>query len=282
MATGPSASGARTSGPAVAGNGYGYGGSGLAVAHAATSAYRSDIGNDATAFVSDVGRLQSDLASGATGAARADELAAQADYDGFRMLESGNTVIASTLDERLTDVAPGQTFTGLHAVEQYLWPGTAAPPPLAEAQSAVGGLVAQAPVAEYLLSRDALGPEAIGTTAVDELGWVNDTAVPGHEEQFSHLDAVDLAATVSAARTAFTAIQPLARQVAPGLAAGVATRFASLVTQVGTLGPPGLRPDDTLPQATLRSLAQQVDATGALLAHLSARLAPYGTAGTTS
>ncbi len=281
-ATGSSVSGARTSGPAVAGNGYGSGRSGLALARATTAAYRSEIGNDAAAFVSAVGRLHSDLASAATGAAQTDELAAQADYDGLRMLESGNTVIASTLDERRTDVAPGQAFTGLHAVEQYLWPGPTGTPSLAQAQSAVGDLVAQAPVAQYLLSRDALGPEAIGTTAVNELAWVNDTAVPGQEEQFSHLDAVDVSATVAAAHAAFAAIQPLARLVAPGLTADVASHFGSLATQVDALGPIGARADDTFAAGVLRPLAQQVDATGAMLARLSARLAPYGTAGATS
>ena len=267
------------SGPAVAGRGTD--GSGTAAARAATTTFRTVIGNDAADFVAAVGRLQADLASGDPVEARVDELAAQSAYDGFRLLESGNTVIASTLDERWTDLVPGQTFAGLHAVERDLWSGEAGGAS-ADTLSTVGGLVAQAPVAQYLLSRDSLGPEAIGTTAVDELTWVNDVAVPGQEEVYSHLDAVDIAGTVAAANAAFTALQPLARTVSPLLTDAVATHLAGLQTQVDALGPPSLRTDAAIPPASLRSLAQQVDATAALLARLSARLAPYGTRGASS
>ncbi len=107
------------SGPAVAGQGTD--GSATAAARAATAAFRTVIGNDAAGFVAAVGRLAADLAAGDLTQARVDELAAQSAYDGFRMLETGNTVIASTLDERATDLAPGQTFAGLHAVERDLW-----------------------------------------------------------------------------------------------------------------------------------------------------------------
>ncbi len=254
---------------------------GLTAARDVTASYRSEIGNDAGAFVAAVGQLYADLTAGNPAAARSDELAAQAAYDGFRLLESGNTVIASTLDERSTDVGPGQTLAGLHAVERDLWDAPTGSG-VAEALADSSGLVAQAPVAQYLLSRNALDPEAVGTTAVDELGWVDDVAVPGDEELYSRLDAVDIAATVSAARAAFSTIQPLARMVSPALTATVAGSFATLGAQVAALGPPDRRPDATIPAATLRSLAQQVDATAALLARLSAYLAPYGTSGATS
>ncbi len=258
---------------------------GRALATAATAAYRTDVGDDTAAFVAAVDRLQSDLASGTITAARTDELAAQAAYDGFRMLEQGNTVIASFLDERSTDVAPGQTFAGLHAVERYLWSGSDGPLTSgtgATALTAEGTLVVQAPVIRYLLARDALGPEAIGSTAVDELSWIDDVAVPGQEEQYSRLDAVDIAATEAAAQAAFAAIQPLAHLVAPALTADVAGHFAGLGAQVAALGDPDQRPDGTIPGATLLALAQQVDATATPLARLSALLAPYGTAGSAS
>ena len=258
---------------------------GRGLATAATAAYRTDVGDAAAAFVAAVDRLQSDLASGTITAARTDELAAQAAYDGFRMLEQGNTVIASFLDQRSTDVAPGQTLAGLHAVERYLWSGPDGPLTSgtgATALTAEGTLVVQAPVVRYLLARDALGPEAIGSTAVDELSWIDDVAVPGQEEQYSRLDAVDIVATEAAAQAAFTAIRPLAHLVATALTADVAGHFAGLGAQVAALGDPDQRPDGTIPGATLLALAQQVDATATPLARLSALLAPYGTAGSAS
>ena len=255
-------------------------------AGAATAAFRMDINNDAATFVEAIRRLGADLLAGNTSQARSDELDAQSAYDGFRQLENGEPVIASTLDERSTDVVPGQTFAGLHAVEQVLWAPVPDETPRAEAITValadVSGLEAQAPVAQYLLARDSLDPEAIGTTAVDELGWVDSIAIPGSEEIYSHLNTVDIAATVGAAEIAFSAIQPLAHTVAPTLTDNVASSFATLESQIAALGPPDQRVDDTVPTSTRRSLAQRVDASAALLARLSALLSPYGTSGTTS
>jgi len=258
---------------------------GEVAARTASASYRDAVGNDAASFVADIGRLHADLVAGDAATARSDELDAQSAYDGFRLLESGNTIIGSTLDERSTDIGPGQSFGGLHAVERDLWdaPSGAGPSTaLSDALADSSGLVAQAPVAQYLLSRDSLEPEAIGTTAVDELSWVDDVAVPGNEELYSHLDAVDIAATVGAAQAAFTAVRPLAHLISPALTGTTASSFATLGADVAALGPPDQTPDATIPPASLRTLAQQVDATAALLARLSALLAPYGTAGATS
>ena len=254
-------------------------------AQAATRSYAAQVDTATAAFVSAVDPLQTDASAGDTTAARADELAAQGDYDAFRALETGDSVNGSTLDELAGDVSGVGSFGGLHAVERDLWAPTPAPGQagaLSAALDDTSGLAAQAPVAQYLLSRNALDPEAIGTTAVDELGWVNDVALPGDEELYSHLDTVDIAGTVGAAASAFSAIQPLARMVSPPLTAAVASLFATLEADVAALGPPGQRVDDTIPVATQRALAQQVDATAAGLARLSALLTPYGTSGATS
>jgi iron uptake system EfeUOB component EfeO/EfeM len=248
------------------------------LAQTASSAYRITMGNDGEALVADVDRLQRDVGSGDIAAAQTDELSAQADYDGIRMvLASADPVIASTLDEDASAVGPGQTLAGLHAVERDLW---SSPP--GDAPADMTGVVAQAPVAAYLLARDILAPEAIGTTAVDELGWVDAVAIPGHEEALSHLDTVDIAATTGAAHAAYAAIQPLARRVAPALSGSVEHSFAILAAEVAALGPPDQRPDATVPPSTLRSLSQTVNAAASWLAELSARLVPFGTFGPSS
>jgi iron uptake system EfeUOB component EfeO/EfeM len=141
----------------------------------------------------------------------------------------------------------------------------------------VSGLEPQAQVAEFVLSRLTLPPEAIGTTGVDELNWVNDVAIPGHEELYSHLDAVDISATIAAADQAFDAIQPLAHQVAPSLTMAVAGRFAALESDVAELGAVTDLPDSAISSATRLTLSQQVDATAEGLAQVSATLVPYGT-----
>jgi iron uptake system EfeUOB component EfeO/EfeM len=236
----------------------------------AVKAFRTDIGETTTAFVTEVGRLQADLAAGDVTAAKADELAAQADFDGFRLLETDDTINASTLDGTVNDLTTGQSFGGLHAVERDLWTS-------GDALADASGLEAQAPVAQFLLSKLALPPEAIGTTGVDELGWVDDVAIPGREELYSHLDAVDIAATVAAADRAFATIEPLARGVSPNLEATVAQRFATLEFEVAALGNVTRLPDSSIPTVTRLALSQQVDSTASALAQLSATLARFGT-----
>ncbi len=247
-----------------------------AAASAATVTFQRDLDRDAATFVADVDRLQTAVDSGSVTQARSYELAGQADYDHFRSLESGNGTTAATLDELATDVGANQSFGGLHAVERDLWsPGGTT----AEAASDISGLVAQAPVAEYLLAKDVLSPEAIGTTGVDELGWVVDMSLPGREELYSHLDDVDTTATVAAADQAFAAVEPLGRLVAPAVTAGVAASFARLLTAVHRIGPPDQVVDGALSAATRLALSQQADATAAGLAQLAARLTPFGTSG---
>jgi iron uptake system EfeUOB component EfeO/EfeM len=246
-----------------------------AAASGATATFQRDISTASTAFVSDVGRLQVAVDAGAVAAARVDELAAQASYDSFRLLENANEANATSLDELVTDVGSGQSFGGLHAVERDLWSS-------GDAADDISGLVAQAPVAEYLLSKDRLGAEAIGTTGVDELGWVNEMAIPGREELYSHLDDVDIAATVGAAHDAYVSVAPLGRLVAPSLTITVGEQFTRLLAEVDSLGPPAQVPDSAISNATRLSLSQQVDATAAELARLSATLAPFGTSGVSS
>ncbi len=246
-------------------------------ADAATRTYATQTGTWTSEFVTSIDALQGDVASGRIPTAESDELAAQADYDSFRDLDAGSdgSINASSLDELQTDVVPGETFGGLHAVERDLW--TAQP-----AAADVAGLVAQAPVAEFVVSRLRLGPEAIGSVAVDQLSWVVDTALPSSQEPVSHLGLVDVDATEAAAARAFAAIEPLARLVDPSLTGTVAAQFATLGAQVAALGDPSTTPDTSVAPAAHLALSQRLDATASTLARLSARLAPYGTEGAPS
>ncbi len=254
-------------------------------ATAATASFRSYLGQASASFVADVGRLPDDLQAGNLASARSDELAAQADFDRFRQVAGGDPVNASTLDELASQVGSGQSFGGLHAVERDLWaaPGAPAGPGGAgsfnQALGDATGLMAQAPVAEFLLSKSTLRPEAIGVTGVDDLGWVDSVAVPGDEELYSRLDAVDIAAGIGAAHDAFVVITPLATLVAPALTALVSRQFTELLGLVAALGPPTEVTDASMTTATRLSLSQQADATAADLAQLSATLVPFGTSG---
>jgi iron uptake system component EfeO len=244
-------------------------------AQAATRSYAAQVDTATAAFVSAVDQLQTDASAGDTTAARADELAAQGDYDAFRALETGDSVNGSTLDELAGDVSGVGSFGGLHAVERDLW----ASGPVDTDTSA---LLGQAPVAQFLLGRERLGPEAIGEVAVDQLTWVVDEALPVSQEQYSHLGLVDVAATVQAAARAFSAVEPLARLVDPALTTTVAGRFSSLDTEVATLGNPTTVPDTAVTAPERLAVSQELDATASTLARLTAALTPFGTSGTPS
>ncbi len=244
-------------------------------AQASTRAFGAQVDAATAAFVGAVGALQADTGAGATMAARSDELAAQADYDAFRALESSNAVNGSTLDELSTDVGALESFGGLHAVERDLWTVG----PLA---ADVSGLAAQAPVAQFLLGRERLGPEAVGLVAVDQLNWVVDTALPVSQEQYAHLGLVDVAATEQAAHRTFSDIQPLAGLVDPSLTTTVNEEFAVLDAEVAALGDPTTVPDGSVPPTARLALSRQLDATASVLARLAATLTPYGTHGAPS
>lgn len=232
----------------------------------ATIAYQQDLARAGAAFSADLERLATAARAGDTEAARTAELAAQADEDAFRSQIGAGSATALALDGRPADLPAGDTLAGLHSVERGLWHSGDDPLP------AVQALVAAGPALEELLSRVELSPSAILRSGIETLGWVNAVAVPGREEVFSHLDTVDVAAGVTAARSAFTAVAPLGDLVAPTAAATVRLRFADLARAVAALGPPGTRPDQDVPPGAETGVARQVDATAAALSTLAAQL----------
>lgn len=236
---------------------------------AATAAFLHTVGTATTAFVADLGLLQGTAAAGDVAGAQADELAAQGQYDAIRFLVGPGPSTASALDGLAADVAPGQQFAGLHLVERDLWDG-------GNAAGAVSTLMALTPAVEESLSRDELSPQAIVTTAVEELGWVNEVAIPGREEVYSHFDAVDVVATVAAAHAAFEDVAPLGKVVAPGRTATLSHLFAILAPKVAALGVPGTVTDGAIPATRWTAVAQDDDAVAAALGGLAPTFAGYG------
>lgn len=242
----------------------------------ATEAFHEDVVGAASTFLASVEALESALARGSLSQAESAELAAQADFDSVRLLDSGNFINAGALDGLGTALAPGEPFGGLHAVERDLWSERS----LAAAAADSSGLVPQAQVAVVLLDKETLDPEAIGALAANELSWVDEMAVTGREEVYSHLDDVDIAATVDAARGAFTTVEPLGERVDPTLTRTVAESFAQLTATVSSLGPPTEVVDSSIPSSSTLALAQEVDATASQMAELASTMVSFGTQGT--
>ncbi len=235
----------------------------------ATLAFGATVGTAALGYGADLRALAWSVASGDLAAARSDELAAQGRYDALRFLAGTGPSAGWEVDGLSGDVPSGQRLTGLHLVEEDLWDG-------GDAAAAVSQLVATAPLVEAAYSRLQASPEEIESVAVDELGWVNEVAVPGRAEPYSHLDTVDIAATVGAARAAYEDLGPLVQLLDPAQGAVVARRFDALAGAVGALGTPGTVADAAVPPARLEQVAQDDDATAAALSALGPTLAGYG------
>jgi hypothetical protein len=249
---------------------------------AVTNAYRETLGTLSTGFVDDLDQLQAALAAGNLVAARSAELAAQEQYDGFRFV-IGQGGAAATLDGLADDVPAGRSFAGLHLIERDLWgtgaaaAGQAAPgADLAGAAGALSALLSKAALLELSLSDHPLTPEEILTNAVRTLGWVNEYAVPGREEAYSHLDAADVAGAFDAVQSAFDDVEPLGMEVSPLKTVAMSNQLSVLQQQVLALGTPGTVPDGSIAPSTWTTLAQQVDVTAAALSQLAPTFAGYG------
>ncbi|MGO9455825.1 MAG: hypothetical protein ACLP62_02085 [Acidimicrobiales bacterium] len=235
----------------------------------ATLAFGSTVGTAALGYGADLRDLAWSVASGDLAAARADELAAQGRYDALRFLAGTAPSAGWEVDGLAGDAPSGRRLTGLHLVEEDLWDG-------GDAAAAVSQLVATAPLVEAAYSRLQASPEEIESVAVDELGWVNEVAVPGRAEPYSHLDTVDIAATVGAARAAYEDLGPLVQLLDSAQGAVVTRRFDALAGAVGALGAPGSVADTAIPAARLEQVAQDDDAAAAALSALGPTLAGYG------
>jgi iron uptake system EfeUOB component EfeO/EfeM len=243
------------------------------LATSATENYELAIRSGAGTLDTDTQALAEAVAAGDTALAEYDELAAQSAYDAVGQVLDENVAAAEAFDGLAADAGGGDSFSGLHLVEQDLWGGGNPGP-------AVAALETEAPVVALIPSRVRLGPPAIVTVGVNALGWVNDEVVTQDEEAYSHLDTIDAVAGVAAARTAFAMVAPLGRLAAPGATRAVVEQFGRLEARVEALGTEGTRVDDEIAPSTWLALAQQVDATAAALSTLAGDLAHFSAGGT--
>jgi iron uptake system component EfeO len=244
----------------------------LSLASAATEAYRTAVEDDGSHLVADVQQLTADVGRGDLAAARTDELRAQGDFDRIRFVDAASPQNAAAVDALVGQVLPGDTVGGLHGVEQDLWAGGDAAPVLPS-------LDVQATVAARLVGRERLSPAVVAEVAVQQLDWVVDQALTGREEQFSHLDLVDVAAGVGAASQAFAAIRPLSCAVDRRECATAATDLQRLTADVAALGAPVELTDAGLGVGVTSRLSREANRTADALASLEPPLVPFGTTG---
>lgn len=181
------------------------------------------------------------------------------------------------LDLREADLEEGQAWTGWHAIEKDLWP--------AEAES---GFTAYAPdkrlhLADLLVADTATlkgKVQGLSFTLAQQtngaIGLLDEVAsgkVTGEEEFWSHTDLWDFQANVDGAAVLYAGVRDLLVQEDPDLAESLDSEFASLQTlldaqRVGD----GFTLYTDLTTAQIRALADQVNALGEPLNHLTSAL----------
>ena len=244
-------------------------------AAASTNAYRTALAGAADQLEADVLAIGAALGRSDLAAARSSELAAQSAFDRLRAADAASPENATAVDALSGQVLSGGDFGGLHAVERDLWTDGSA----GDASRFLPSLESQVAVTKELMARQSLSPVVITTVAVSELNWVVDVPLAGREEQYSHLDAVDVAGGVAGARDAFAAVAPLACAVERTACETAANRLDALTVTVTSLGSPAALPDALLGADLQRSLSQQADGAADALGALEAPLIRFGVAG---
>jgi hypothetical protein len=214
--------------------------------------------------------IVSDVAAGHRAAAQADELRAQAAYDVFRPDLATGLGPSAPLDALVVDQDPAVAARGLHALERELWSGSlSAAAPLARDVASQGTLI------EVSLFRTVVTPSVMCQRVAESLAWLVANVIASPQERYSHLDVVDVRATIGAAESAVAGVATLARLVAPrdGVALAAAmTRLVEVSQEVAST----VR-DSAVPPGWWRTLASALDATLTPLAQMSGALAGYGT-----
>jgi hypothetical protein len=241
---------------------------------AATAAYRLLLGTAGQQLANAVRQLQRDTSAGDLHRARSDWINAQMAYDVLRGPIAGNSSAALEFDGRVGELPPVLGRTGLHVLEEDLFGGTGH---LLSNDATNAGQMAL--ILEFSLQRTPATPTAMLTNAERQMSWALTNAVSQREEVYSHLDLIDVAATVDAVRQILQAVKPLAGLVVAASSDwSIADARLRVVTNtLVALGPPATRPDSTVAPATWRTLGCAMTAVLEPLTALGGDLFGYGT-----
>lgn len=148
---------------------------------------------------------------------------AQGDFDALRPAMFGGPAASAEYDGLVADFAPGEEPVGLHQVERGLFTGHDE-----LARIAAPALAQAGPAIVIGLYRTIVQPSGVATKQVDQLGFLVDHVIAHHQEVFSHLDQIDVAAIVASVRKGFSALSPLGVLVDPSLTAKTARDLVEL------------------------------------------------------
>lgn len=172
------------------------------------------------------------------------------------------------LDRRinaLADEAPPLELVGFHRLEKGLFGDRTTRGLNAYAKQ----LLADVKRLRKRLSRMELSPMEIVAAGRRLLNEVATSKVYGSEERFAHIDLVDIAANVEAARAAFAVVTPVLAERDPALNGKVGTAFESAFEALRSFGLAAHEPGHAWPRAAGAGFTPYDELTNAEISELS-------------
>jgi iron uptake system component EfeO len=171
-----------------------------------------------------------DAAKQAYGKARPYYERAESAIEGFVLLGFSPEDNAGNLDYLIdmresTPVDAAVGWSGFHAVERDLWQGGAITD---ETKKYSTDLVANVGKLKEVVATLEYRPEDLANGAAGLIEEVQSGKITGEEEQFSHLDLLDLAANVEGAQQAYAALRPGLAQIDADLVTRLDQQFRSV------------------------------------------------------
>lgn len=165
------------------------------------------------------------------------------------------------IDLRETDLEPGQTWTGFHAIEKQLWEdGAITGDTRALAQQLsddIGELVAGVQAEEF---RAELTPVQIASGAQGLLDEISTSKITGEEDIFSHTDLYDFQANLEGSRAAVASLEKAITERDPELLAEITGRFDAVQALLDThRSGDGFVSYDTVDETQRRALSDALD-----------------------
>lgn len=205
--------------------------------------YQTYVQTQIDGMVTAVGRLHDAVESGDVAAAQKAYAEArpfyekvESDVEGFLLpgtAESDNQGnLDYLIDMRASNLDPAVGWSGFHAVERDIFEKK-----VISAQTKTYAVDLDANVQKLATVAKTLTfkPEDLANGAAGLLEEVQKNKVSGEEENFSHIDLVDLAANVEGAQQAFEALKPGLAKINPTLSAQIDQRFVRVEALLDTL-----------------------------------------------
>jgi iron uptake system component EfeO len=201
-----------------------------------TKSYASWVLSQAQAMQSAVDQLDHAVDTGNMIAARKDYVLArpfyekiESDVDGFILpgfkADDNHGNLDYLIDMRASNLDPKVGWTGFHAVERDLYQRDAI---TAQTKGYANMLKTHVNELVHVVKGLTYKPEDLGNGAADLLEEVQSTKVTGEEEDFSHIDLVDMSANIEGAQQAFADLQPGLEKIDPTLTKTVADEFTQV------------------------------------------------------